>query len=119
MECLAQMTNHLLPPNMSVLDMVLESKEFQYAWFIKLVEMQGLEAANKFTDILRQVPALTTNQQSGAVQYIILYLPFDQCNKVICAQVQDTLRRRRTDSKAHKYYFGDMLFSIFSRPSFY
>ncbi|XP_055529882.1 probable helicase with zinc finger domain isoform X2 [Wyeomyia smithii] len=57
--------NHLLPPNMSFLDVALQSKEFQYLWFIKLVETQGLEAANKFNDILRQVPTLTpsTSQQ--------------------------------------------------------
>ncbi|XP_058833823.1 probable helicase with zinc finger domain [Topomyia yanbarensis] len=55
--------NHLLPPNMSFLDVALQSKEFQYLWFIKLVETQGLEAANKFTDILRQVPLAPNTAQ--------------------------------------------------------
>lgn len=45
---------------MSFLDVALQTKEFQYLWFIKLVETQGLEAANKFTDILRQVPTLAS-----------------------------------------------------------
>ncbi|EAA05697.4 AGAP011545-PA, partial [Anopheles gambiae str. PEST] len=37
------------------IDMALQTKEFQYYWFTKLMESKGLEAANKFTDILRQV----------------------------------------------------------------
>lgn len=51
----------LLPPNMSFYDMALEPKENQFKWFVKLVETQGLEAANKYTEILRQVP-LTIDQ---------------------------------------------------------
>lgn len=41
--------------------MALEPKENQFKWFVKLVETQGLEAANKYTEILRQVP-LTLEQ---------------------------------------------------------
>lgn len=40
--------------------MALQSKEYQYIWFIKLTETHGLDAANKFIDILRQVPTLAT-----------------------------------------------------------
>lgn len=35
--------------------MALEPRENQFKWFVKLVETQGLEAANKYTEILRQV----------------------------------------------------------------
>lgn len=34
--------------------MAHEPKENQFKWFVKLVETQGLEAANKYTEILRQ-----------------------------------------------------------------
>uniref|UniRef100_A0A1B0CKW5 Putative rna helicase n=1 Tax=Lutzomyia longipalpis TaxID=7200 RepID=A0A1B0CKW5_LUTLO len=47
---------HLLPPNMSFYEMSLEPKEFQLKWFFKLLETHGLEVANKFAEILRQVP---------------------------------------------------------------
>lgn len=47
----------LLPPNMNFYDMALEPKEIQYKWYLHLLEHQGQEAANKFTDILRQVMA--------------------------------------------------------------
>uniref|UniRef100_A0A182JMB0 Uncharacterized protein n=1 Tax=Anopheles atroparvus TaxID=41427 RepID=A0A182JMB0_ANOAO len=56
--------NHLLPPNTSFFDMALQTKEFQYYWFIKLMETKGLEAANKFTDILRQVPTTVAAAQA-------------------------------------------------------
>lgn len=45
---------------MSFLDVALQSKEYQYIWFIKLTETHGLDAANKFIEILRQVPNLAT-----------------------------------------------------------
>uniref|UniRef100_A0A8W7Q0K8 Uncharacterized protein n=1 Tax=Anopheles coluzzii TaxID=1518534 RepID=A0A8W7Q0K8_ANOCL len=51
--------------------MALQTKEFQYYWFTKLMESKGLEAANKFTDILRQVPTAVASsmksQQSGGL----------------------------------------------------
>ncbi|XP_063697246.1 probable helicase with zinc finger domain [Culicoides brevitarsis] len=51
----------LLPPNMSFYEMALESKDIQLKWFLRLMETQGIEAANKFTEILRQVPNLMSN----------------------------------------------------------
>uniref|UniRef100_A0A8D8JQK5 (northern house mosquito) hypothetical protein n=1 Tax=Culex pipiens TaxID=7175 RepID=A0A8D8JQK5_CULPI len=60
--------NHLLPPNMSFLDVALQTKEFQYLWFIKLVETQGLKAANMLADILRQVPTLASTQHQHQQQ---------------------------------------------------
>lgn len=47
---------HLLPPNMSFFDVANQTKEFQYRWFMKLSEHFGLEQADKFTEILRQIP---------------------------------------------------------------
>lgn len=47
---------HLLPANMSFFDVANQSKEFQYRWFMKLSEHYGLEQADKFTEILRQIP---------------------------------------------------------------
>lgn len=35
--------------------MALESSEFQFKWFVKLVESHGLETANKYRDLLGQV----------------------------------------------------------------
>lgn len=46
---------YLLPPNMSFYDVASQSKEFQYRWFMKLSENYGLEEADKFTELLRQV----------------------------------------------------------------
>lgn len=51
--------SYLLPPGMSFYDIAIESKENQMKWFMRLMETQGLEAANKFTEILRQVPTQT------------------------------------------------------------
>lgn len=51
----------LLPSNMSFYDMALEPKDNQMKWFVRLMETQGIEAANKFTEILRQVPTLATS----------------------------------------------------------
>lgn len=47
---------HLLPPNMSFYDVANQSKDYQYRWFMKLSETYGLEEADKFTELLRQVP---------------------------------------------------------------
>jgi hypothetical protein len=54
---------YLLPPNMSFYDVANQSKEFQYRWFMKLSENYGLEEADKFTELLRQVtkPTSQTN----------------------------------------------------------
>lgn len=52
---------HLLPPNMSFYDVANQSKEYQYRWFMKLSETYGLEEADKFTELLRQVPLMTSN----------------------------------------------------------
>jgi hypothetical protein len=46
---------HLLPPNMSFYEIACKSKEFQYKWFLKLAEQYGLEEADKFIELLRQV----------------------------------------------------------------
>lgn len=48
---------YLLPPGMSFYDMAIESKDNQIKWFVRLMETHGIEAANKFSEILRQVPA--------------------------------------------------------------
>lgn len=52
---------HLLPPNMSFYDVATQSKEYQYRWFMKLSETYGLEEADKFTELLRQVPLMASN----------------------------------------------------------
>ena len=52
---------HLLPPNMSFYDVANQPKEFQYRWFMKLSETYGLEEADKFTELLRQVPLMANN----------------------------------------------------------
>jgi hypothetical protein len=49
---------HLLPPNMSFYDVASQTKEYQYHWFMKLSETYGLEEADKFTELLRQVPMM-------------------------------------------------------------
>lgn len=36
--------------------MATESKDNQFKWFVKLSETQGLEAANKYAEILSQIP---------------------------------------------------------------
>lgn len=46
---------HLLPPNMSFYDVANKSRQFQYNWFLKLSEQFGLEEADKFFELLRQV----------------------------------------------------------------
>lgn len=56
--------SHLLPPNMSFYDLAMEQREYQYRWFSQLMETYGLEEAEKFADILRQVPILNMNQNS-------------------------------------------------------
>lgn len=52
---------HLLPPNMSFYDVANQSKDYQYRWFMKLSETYGLEEADKFTELLRQVPLSGNN----------------------------------------------------------
>ena len=56
--------SHLLPPNMSFYDLAMEQREYQYRWFSQLMETYGLEEAEKFAEILRQVPMLNINQNS-------------------------------------------------------
>lgn len=41
--------------------MALEPKEFQFKWFVKIVDSHGIEMANKFTEILRQMPNSLAN----------------------------------------------------------
>lgn len=53
----------LLPPNINIYEMAFEPKESQYKWYLKLLETQGQEAANKFTEVLRQVSAMMQQQQ--------------------------------------------------------
>ena len=53
----------LLPPNVNIYEMAFEPKESQYKWYLKLLETQGQEAANKFTEVLRQVSAMMQQQQ--------------------------------------------------------
>lgn len=46
----------LLPSNMqNFYEMAAESKEVQYGWYLKLLECYGQEAANKYTEVLKQV----------------------------------------------------------------
>ncbi|CRL07522.1 CLUMA_CG020487, isoform A [Clunio marinus] len=54
-------SSHLLPPNMSFYEMANQSKDFQSRWYIKMIELYGLEEAEKFTEILRQVSLMTNN----------------------------------------------------------
>lgn len=56
--------SHLLPPNMSFYDVAMEQRDYQYRWFSQLMEIYGLEEAEKFAEILRQVPILNMNQNS-------------------------------------------------------
>lgn len=64
---------HLLPPNMSFYDVANKSRQFQYNWFLKLSEQFGLEEADKFFELLRQVQlsqqmnanALSNNNGNG------------------------------------------------------
>lgn len=56
--------SHLLPPNMSFYDVANQPKEYQYRWFIKLSETYGLEEADKFTELLRQVPLMTNKSMN-------------------------------------------------------
>lgn len=58
---------HLLPPNMSFYDIASQPKEIQYRWFIKLSETYGLEEADKFTELLRQVPSATAPNHADPV----------------------------------------------------
>ncbi|XP_005175912.1 probable helicase with zinc finger domain isoform X1 [Musca domestica] len=53
----------LLPPNMNIYEMAFEPKESQYKWYLKLLETQGQDAANKFTEVLRQVSTMMQQQQ--------------------------------------------------------
>lgn len=64
---MGQNYGHLLPPNMSFYDVASQSKEYQYRWFIKLSEMYGLEEADKFTELLRQVPLMNNVKSTGVV----------------------------------------------------
>lgn len=41
--------------------MALEPKEYQFKWFVKIVDNHGIEMANKFTEILRQMPSSLAN----------------------------------------------------------
>lgn len=46
----------LLPSNMqNFYEMAAESKEVQYGWYLKLLECYGQDAANKYTEVLKQV----------------------------------------------------------------
>lgn len=58
----------LLPPNVNIYEMAFEPKESQYKWYLKLLETQGQEAANKFTEVLRQVSAMMQQQQQQPPQ---------------------------------------------------
>lgn len=50
---------------MSFYDMATESKENQFKWFVKLNETQGPEAANKYVEILNQMPSVMTKPPMG------------------------------------------------------
>lgn len=52
---------HLLPPNMSFYDVACQSKDFHNRWSLKLLETYGLEEADKFTELLRQVLLMNNN----------------------------------------------------------
>jgi hypothetical protein len=54
---------HLLPPNMTFYDVANKPREFQYKWFLKLSEQYGLEEADRFVELLKQVPV--TNMMSA------------------------------------------------------
>ena len=56
--------SHLLPSNMSFYDLAMEQREYQYRWFSQLMETYGLEEAEKFAEILRQVPIVNMNQKA-------------------------------------------------------
>lgn len=50
---------------MSFYDMASESKENQFKWFVKLNETQGPEAANKYVEILNQMPSVMPKAMMG------------------------------------------------------
>lgn len=56
---------HLLPPNMSFYDMANKPRELQYKWFLKLSEQFGLEEADKFVELLKQVPVTSGSMMNG------------------------------------------------------
>ena len=61
---------HLLPTSMSFYDMANQSKDFQQRWFLKLLETFGLEEAEKFMELLRQVPVMPKPPQTNHVDAI-------------------------------------------------
>ncbi|KAJ6630904.1 hypothetical protein Bhyg_16631, partial [Pseudolycoriella hygida] len=59
--------SNLLPPNMSFYEMALEPKENQMNWFVKLVETQGVEVAQRFAAAMSQ-SKLNVNRIDQAIQ---------------------------------------------------
>lgn len=109
---------HLLPPNMSFFDVANQSKEYQYHWFLKLSEHFGLEQADKFTEILRQIPqcqkptlaeamAFNGGHNEASKNYLHLMEP----------KVEQNLLKVQQggfgDSLANKLFQSDELDSIF------
>lgn len=45
--------------------MAAESKENQFKWFVKLNETQGPEAANKYVEVLNQMPSVMAKPMVG------------------------------------------------------
>lgn len=56
---------HLLPPNMTFYDVAHKPREFQYKWFLKLSEQYGLEEADRFVELLKQVPVTSSAMMSA------------------------------------------------------
>lgn len=67
--------SNLLPPNMSFYDMALESKESQINWFMKLVETQGFDVAQRFADAIRKVPTMTQSLNVNRIDQALQPMP--------------------------------------------
>jgi len=67
--------SRLLPPNMSLLDVSNQSKDFQCSWFWKLSETYGLEEADKFMEMMRQVSLINqAGMENGGNEFSKNYM---------------------------------------------
>lgn len=53
--------SHLLPPNMSLHDVLMEPKEFQNSWYKRLIETYGLEEAGKFIEMIKHATTFASS----------------------------------------------------------
>lgn len=55
--------------------MALESKESQINWFMKLVETQGFDVAQRFADAIRKVPTMTQSLNVNRIDQALQPMP--------------------------------------------